>query len=59
MCEAANRGVFIFDPVAKLKDGFDEAFRSPGPATVVLELEPPALQCKRHFRVGSFQLLLK
>ena len=50
MCEAANRGVFIFDPVAKLKAGFDEAFRSPGPATVVLELEPPA----RHYESPPF-----
>ena len=42
--------VFIFDSIAKLEAGFDEAFRSAGPATVVLELEPPA----RHYESPPF-----
>jgi hypothetical protein len=32
--------VFSFGSVAKLGAGFDEAFRSEGPTTVVIDLEP-------------------
>jgi sulfopyruvate decarboxylase subunit beta len=47
---AGSARVFSFDSVAKLEAGFDEAFRSPGPTTVVLDLEPPA----RHYESPPF-----
>jgi sulfopyruvate decarboxylase subunit beta len=42
--------VFAFDTVTKLEAGFDEAFGSTGPTTVILELEPPA----RHYESPPF-----
>jgi sulfopyruvate decarboxylase subunit beta len=34
--------VFHFSTIAEMEADFEKAFRGPGPATVVLELEPPA-----------------
>jgi sulfopyruvate decarboxylase subunit beta len=42
--------VFSFDSIAKLNAGFDEAFKTAGPTTVVLDLEPPA----RHYESPPF-----
>jgi sulfopyruvate decarboxylase subunit beta len=42
--------VFSFDSVASLNAGFDEAFRSSGPTTVVLDLAPPT----RHYESPPF-----
>jgi sulfopyruvate decarboxylase subunit beta len=42
--------VFSFDSIAKLNAGFEEAFRSIGPTTVVLDLEPP----ERHYESPPF-----
>jgi thiamine pyrophosphate-dependent acetolactate synthase large subunit-like protein len=42
--------VFSFDSVASLNAGFEEAFRSAGPTTVVLDLAPPT----RHYESPPF-----
>jgi sulfopyruvate decarboxylase subunit beta len=42
--------VFRFNSVAELEAGFEPAFRGTGPATVVLELDPPA----RHYESPPF-----
>ncbi|HMJ43991.1 MAG TPA: thiamine pyrophosphate-dependent enzyme [Pseudolabrys sp.] len=42
--------VFSFDSIASLNAGFEEAFRSAGPTTVVLDLAPPA----RHYESPPF-----
>jgi thiamine pyrophosphate-dependent acetolactate synthase large subunit-like protein len=42
--------VFSFDSVDQLNSGFDEAFKSGGPTTVVLNLEPPA----KHYESPPF-----
>ncbi len=42
--------VFTFSTMEALAEGFDEAFKTPGPTTVVLELDPP----KRHYESPPF-----